>query len=71
MSPGNDERRPGEGRRTVELTGEVDDQSTPTGGSESYAARMRRLDAEYVRQSFRRSWDPEVRRLRRLLREAS
>lgn len=32
-------------------------------------AELRRLDDDYVRRSYVRSWDQEVRRLRRLLRE--
>lgn len=69
MSPPNDERRPGEGRQIVRLTGRVA-ASMPRHG-DNYQHQMAELDIEFVRQSFRRSWQPEVRRLRRLLREAA
>lgn len=54
-------------RPTAESHGEkLDDHGTPSLRHDGYDARMRALDDEFVRRSFRRSWEPEVRRLRRL-----
>lgn len=59
MSPGNDERRPGEGRRIVEQTGEVRNNSSRRPGQMPVWRTVPRLDwitARSGRQTWHATW---------------